>query len=146
MKAFVRLTVLLAVLSLISCRHGQYSVQKAIKRGFETSARLAALEWLELLDRGDYDSAYLREPARLHAAVTLRQFQRSMEARREPFGRTISRQFVGARYQQRLTGAPDADYESILFKSSFEHKVVAAERLILVRETKGWRIVDYRLY
>ena len=45
-----------------------------------------------------------------------------------------------------MTGAPDGQYESILFRTSFAQKSSAAERVILSREPEGWRVVDYRVY
>ena len=121
-------------------------ITRAIKRTYERKAREAAVEWLELIDDGEYEDALDREPARVRAAVTLHQFERSMRARRAPFGRALSRTLIGTEYSRRLTGAPDANYESLLFKSSFQHKSQAAERLILVDDHGTWRVVDYRLY
>ena len=78
--------------------------------------------------------------------MTEEAFVKSMEGRRQPFGRVSSRVFIGSAYTQKLTGAPDGQYESILFRTSFAHKAVAAERVILSREPDGWRVVDYRVY
>jgi len=69
-----------------------------------------------------------------------------MEGRRQPFGRVLSRKFIGAAFTRKLTGSPDGHYESILFRASFAHKSVAAERVILSQESDAWRVVDYRLY
>jgi len=82
----------------------------------------------------------------LRATTTQEQFVRSMEGRRQPFGRVLSRKFIGAAFTRKLTGAPDGDYESILFRTSFTHKSVAAERVILSHESDRWSVVDYRLY
>jgi hypothetical protein len=116
------------------------------KRTREKEARAAAEEWLSLIDKGDYAAAYAREPARLRAATTEEQFVRSMQGRRQPFGRVLSRNFIGAAYTRKLTSAPDGNYESILFKTSFENKKLAAERVILSGESNGWKVVDYRVY
>jgi hypothetical protein len=124
------------------------SVTKAAteKRIREKEARAAAEEWLNLIDKADYAAAYAAEPARLRAATTEEQFVRSMQGRRQPFGRVLSRNFIGAAYTRKLTSAPDGNYESILFKTSFENKKLAAERVILSRESNGWKVVDYRVY
>ena len=58
----------------------------------------------------------------------------------------LSRKFIGAAFTRKLTGSPDGRYESILFRTSFEHKKLAAERLILAYESRQWRVVDYRVY
>lgn len=126
----------------------QRSISKSMaeRRVREKEARAAAEHWLGLIDAASYPAAYALELPRLQAATTEAQFVRSMEGRRQPFGRVLSRVFIGAAYTQKLTGAPDGRYESILFRTSFAQKPGAAERVILSRETDGWRIVDYRVY
>jgi hypothetical protein len=126
--------------------HRSVSKSLAEKRDREKEARTAALHWLQLVDAGDYAQAYEEEPARLRAASTEAQFVRSMEGRRAPFGRVLSRKFIGAAFTRKLTGSPDGRYESILFRTSFEHKTLAAERVILTHESRQWRVVDYRVY
>lgn len=126
----------------------QRSASKSLaeKRVREKETRAAALEWLALIDAGNYAPAYAMEPARLRAVTTEEQFIRSMEGRRAPFGRLLSRSFIGAAFTRKLTGSPDGRYESILFRTSFENKKLAAERVILSHEAGQWRVVDYRLY
>ena len=54
--------------------------------------------------------------------------------------------FIGAAFTRKMNGAPDGHYESILFRTSFTNKSIAAERVILSHEKGQWRVVDYRLY
>jgi len=126
----------------------QRSASKSLaeKRVREKETRAAALEWLALVDAGNYPAAYAMEPARLRAATTEEQFIRSMEGRRAPFGSVLSRSFIGAAFTRKLTGSPDGRYESILIRTSFENKKLAAERVILSYEARQWRVVDYRVY
>jgi hypothetical protein len=142
--------VVLTCLSLLSFQgcaiHRSVTKSSTEKRDLEKEARAAALHWLELVDAGDYAQAYEQEPDRLRAATTAAQFNRSMEGRRAPFGKVLSRKFIGAAFTRKLTGSPDGRYESILFRTAFEHKAVAAERVILVFESRKWRVVDYRVY
>jgi hypothetical protein len=142
--------VVLACLSLLlfqgCAMHRSVSKSLAEKRDREKEARAAALHWLQLVDAGDYAQAHEEEPARLRASTTEAQFIRSMEGRRAPFGRVLSRKFIGAAFTRKLTGSPDGRYESILFRTSFEHKALAAERVILTHEARQWRVVDYRVY
>jgi|ERR1044071_9135631 hypothetical protein len=124
------------------------SISKTLaeRRTTENEARTAALDWLQLVDAGDYAQAYKEESARLRTSTTKGQFLRSMEGRRAPFGRVLSRKFIGAAFSHKLTGSPDGRYESILFRTSFQHKALAAERVILTQEARQWRVVDYRVY
>ena len=106
--------------------------------GERRQAGLVALHWLQLVDAGDYAQAHEEEPARLRASTTEAQFIRSMEGRRAPFGRVLSRKFIGAAFTRKLTGSPDGRYESIPFRR-LEHKALAAERVILTHEARQWR-------
>jgi hypothetical protein len=126
--------------------HRSMTKSLAEKRSREKETRAAAEGWLGLIDAANYAAAYGAESPRLRATTTQEQFVRSMEGRRQPFGRVLSRTFIGAAFTRKLTGAPDGDYESILFRTSFTHKSVAAERVILSHESDGWSVVDYRLY
>lgn len=136
----------LVAIGLFACGGRSHRAARAARHAYGTEARTAALEWLELVDDGEYEAALDREPARLRAAVTSAQFVRSMQGRRAPFGHAISRTLVGSGYSRRLSGAPDGNYESLLFKTTFQHKRLAAERVILVEDHGKWRVVDYRVY
>lgn len=126
--------------------HRSVTKSLAEKRVREREAGAAATQWLALIDAADYPAAYALESQRLRASTTQEQFLRSMEGRRAPFGKMLSRTFIGAAFSTKLTGAPDGRYESILFRTSFAQKAVAAERVILNFESDGWRVVDYRVY
>jgi Protein of unknown function (DUF4019) len=145
-RAFVFLSCLCLILFQACAMHRSATKSLAEKRDRETETRAAALHWLQLVDAGNYTQAYEEEPARLKASTTEAQFIRSMEGRRAPFGKVLSRKFIGAAFTRKLTGSPDGRYESILFRTSFEHKAVAAERVILAYESRPWRVVDYRVY
>jgi hypothetical protein len=147
MRLSLALVVCFNLLMAQGCAwHRSTSNTLAEKRARESEAKRAALEWLALVDAANYPAAYGMEPARLRAATTQQQFVRSMEGRRAPFGRVLSRSFIGAAFTRKLTGSPDGRYESILFRTSFENKKVTAERVILAEESGHWRVVDYRLY
>src|SRR3954462_12616394 len=122
------------------------SASRAEKRVDETAARTAATHWLNLLDQGDYEEAYEWEAQDYRMFRTQQQFVRRMQARRAPFGKTLSRSVVGSAAVHKLVGVPEGDYQSVIFKTAFEHKSPTAERVILVRQSAGWRVIDYRLY
>ncbi|MEY2563729.1 MAG: hypothetical protein QOH88_1922 [Verrucomicrobiota bacterium] len=147
MKRVLFLFLCLSLVLLQGCAsHRRTAKSPSEKRVREKEARAAAQHWLQLVDAGDYAQAYAEEPARLRAAGTEPAFIRSMESRRVPFGRVLSRSFIGAAFTHKLTGSPDGRYESILYRTTFEHKALAAERVILTNESDQWRVVDYRVY
>ena len=145
-RAFLLVTVLSLTLFEGCAMQRSLSKSATDRRVREKESRAVAEHWLGLIDAAKYPAAYALELPRLQAALTEEQFVRSMQGRRQPFGRALSRTFIGAAYTQKLTGAPDGQYESILFRTSFAHKSVAAERVILSREAEEWRVVDYRVY
>jgi hypothetical protein len=138
-------TILCAVAFLFGgCAMHSEKVRRA--RANETEAREAAVHWLQLLDDGDYEEAFEWEAQDFRMRQTQKQFVRYMQARRVPFGKTLGRKFIGAANIHKFVGVPEGNYESIVFKTAFEHKSPTAERVILLKQSVGWRVIDYRIY
>ena len=144
--AFVCTLSVRAGLALLLASCASHSESRADKRANENDARAAALQWLQLLDDGDYEEAFEFEAQDFRMYRTQSQFVRLMQARRAPFGKTLARSFIGARHVEKFVGAPEGDYESVLFKTNFEHKNPTAERVILIKQPVGWRVIDYKIY
>ena len=79
-------------------------------------------------------------------ARTQAQFVRYMQARRAPFGQALGRKVIGSANIRKFVGVPEGNYVSVLFKTHFEKKSETAERVILVEQEVGWRILEYRIY
>ena len=62
-----------------------------------------------------------------------------MKARRLPLGRPRTRAFYRVTHTHKLIGAPDGNYQLILFKTSFERKGVAAEAIVLTPALRAQR-------
>jgi hypothetical protein len=133
-------------LSILLTGCASHSAAKAERRANENDARAAAVNWLRLLDDGDYEEAFEWEAQDFRMSKTQNQFVRYMQARRAPFGQTLSRSFVGAAKLHKFVGVPEGEYESMIFKTAFERKSPTAERVILVKQEVGWRVIDYRIY
>jgi uncharacterized protein DUF4019 len=138
--------VLVCGLSLVLSGCASHAGPRSEKRANENDARAAALRWLQLLDDGDYAEAFEFEAQDFRMYRTQSQFVRFMQARRAPFGRTLSRTVIGSRQIDKFVGAPQGDYESVIFKTAFENKNPTAERVILIKQAVGWRVIDYRIY
>ncbi len=138
--------VLVCTLSILaaSCAAHREKIQTA--RENETEARDAATHWLQMLDDGDYEEAFEWEAQDFRMRQTQMQFVRYLQARRAPFGKSLGRKFIGAANIHKFVGVPEGDYESVLFKTQFEKKSETAERVILVKQSVGWRVIDYRIY
>jgi hypothetical protein len=139
-------SIVAAGLSVLLTSCASHSAAKAERRANETEAGEAALKWLKLLDAGGYAEAFEWEAKDFRIYRTQRQFVRYMQARRASFGRTLSRSVVGAANIHQFAGVPEGNYESIIFKTAFEHKSSTAERIILVKDEPCWRVIDYRIY
>jgi hypothetical protein len=133
-------------MSILLAGCASHSASRAEKRANENDARTAALHWLQLLDDGDYAEAFEFEAQDFRMYRTQSQFVRLMQARRAPFGKTIDRKFIGAAHVEKFVGAPEGNYESVLFKTNFERKNPTAERVILIKQSVGWRVIDYKIY
>src|SRR3989440_12303156 len=133
--------VLALTLSILLSSCASHSASRAEKRANENDARSAALPWLRLLDDGDYEVAFEFEAQDFRMNRTQSQFVRLMQARRAPFGKAIQRSVIGARHVEKFVGAPEGNYESVLFKTSFEHKNPTAERVIMLKQPAGWRVI-----
>lgn len=144
MRPAIAVSACVLSISLSSC--ASHSISRTEKRASETEARAAALRWLQLLDEGDYEEAFEFEAQDFRMFRTQSQFVRLMQARRAPFGNVLSRNFIGAAHVEKFVGAPEGNYESVLFKTAFEHKNPTAERVILIKQPIGWRVIDYRIY
>jgi hypothetical protein len=143
---FARTILIYSGLALLLLGCATHSISRAEKRANEREARTSAVHWLELLDQGDYEEAFEFEAQDFRMYRTQNQFVRFMQARRAPFGKTLSREFIGAAHLDRFVSAPEGNYETVLFKTAFEHKSPTAERVILIKQPVGWRVIDYRIY
>jgi len=133
-------------MSILLTACASHSVSRAEKRANENDARDAALHWLQLLDDGDYEEAFEWEAQDFRMSRTQSQFVRLMQARRAPFGRALSRSIIGSRPIEKFVGAPEGHYVSVIFKTAFEHKNPTAERVIVIKQATGWRVIDYKIY
>jgi hypothetical protein len=138
--------VLFCGLFIFSVGCASHRAARVEKRAHETEAGAAALHWLQLLDQGDYAEAFEWEAQDFRMARTQSQFVRYMQARRAPFGKTLSRKVIGVANIHKFVGVPEGNYVSVLFKTGFENKSPTAERVILMKQAVGWRVIDYRIY
>jgi hypothetical protein len=77
--------------------------------------------------------------------VTRQQWVDGLPATRKPFGAMKSRKFEIAVYKTSLPGAPDGEYVTLRFISTFEKKGQAEELLTLVLENGVWRTTGYQI-
>lgn len=109
-------------------------------------AQEVAQRWLELLDRGDYDSAYYEAAPLLQGALTLDKWRETMSALAAKTGPAQEHQFLHGRPAQDLPGAPRGQYYLLVFKPRFAKQPHLLEQVALIKKTGGqWRVAGYYL-
>ena len=141
-----RLFVSFCTLVIFCAGCATHKQAKIEKRAQKNAAISAAERWLTLLDQGDYSEAFEWEAQDFRMARTQAQFVRYMQARRTPFGQALGRKVIGSANIRKFVGVPEGNYVSVLFKTHFEKKSETAERVILVQQAVGWRVLEYRIY
>ncbi|HVG04761.1 MAG TPA: DUF4019 domain-containing protein [Burkholderiaceae bacterium] len=109
----------------------------------ELAAQTAGERWLVLLDRGEYAKAWEECAQLFRQRVTREQWVDSLPATRGSFGPVRSRKVEVAAYKTSLPGAPDGQYVTVRYRTSFEMKDGAEELLTLAFEDGLWRPTGY---
>lgn len=109
----------------------------------DRDARTAAVDWLAIVDSGNYEKSYNDRPPRILAGGDKDSYIRFMKGRRAPLGQPKSREFQRVTYTKKLSGAPDGNYGIMYFKTKFEHKPSSEERVTVTAETGRWQVSGY---
>ena len=109
----------------------------------ELAAQAAGDKWLGLLDRGDYGKAWDDCAPLFRQRVTREQWVDSLPSTRAPFGAVKSRKVEVAAYKTSLPGAPDGQYVTVRYRTTFEKKDNAEELVTLVLDDGVWRPTGY---
>jgi hypothetical protein len=109
----------------------------------EMAARLAAEQWLAIVDSGDYGKAWDRSARRFRETVTRQQWVEGLPKTRGALGAMKSRRVEVASYKSSLPGMPSGDYVTVRFSTNFDKKNDAQEMVTLVLEDGTWRPLGY---
>ena len=113
-------------------------------RTAEREAIRASEDWVALVDSGKYAESWKAAAAAFRSSVTQEKWESAMKTVRDPLGKLQTRKLDTAKYTAILPGVPNGDYVVLLFESSFEHKAVAQETVIMSQEKdKEWRVAGY---
>jgi hypothetical protein len=110
----------------------------------EKAALAAAERWLKYVDGEQYDDSWKEASAFFKGAVSQEQWKRTLEALRQPLGRTLSREFISKLFTTHLPGAPDGEYVVIQFRTTFQNKKSSIETVTPMKDRDGqWRVAGY---
>lgn len=111
----------------------------------EIAAQTAGEKWLGLIDRGEYGKAWDECAQLFRQRVTREQWIDSLPSTRAPFGSAKSRKVEAAGYKTSLPGAPDGQYVTVRYRTSFDNKENAEEVVTLAFEDGVWRPTGYSI-
>jgi hypothetical protein len=107
-------------------------------------ATTAARSWLILLDGQEFDESWDRAGGLLRAAVDRVEWTAKLSVTLGPLGKKTSRGVKSSEYSTTMPGAPDGEYVTLQFDSSFENKKSAVETVVMMKESDGlWRVSGY---
>jgi len=119
----------------------------------DEAARDIALQWLGVVDSGNYKDATLLISEQVRGS---RDWTKYFAAHRAPLGRVNNRKIAEVKYASTVPGDPEFRRHAILrFKTSFEHppsstygvasKLAATEEVVLAKIGCCWEIFEYKV-
>lgn len=125
--------VLLLALSIPA--FGQNESEKAAQKG--------AVQWLALVDAGNYDESWNQAGEFFQSKVTKEAWRQQVSAARGQTGKFKSRKLKGAQYTESLPNAPAGKYEIIQYDSSFSAGAAIETVVLMEQKDNSWKVVGY---
>ena len=140
-KRFFRLTLQIICFSMT----GLLAISTVAASGSEYQDAIdAAMQWMDLVDNGNYQDSWDQASSYFKSAVLKDDWKRIIEAVRSPLGNVVSRKFKSQQYTTSLPGVPDGEYLVIQFDTSFANKKSAIETITPAKDSDGqWRVSGY---
>jgi Protein of unknown function (DUF4019) len=133
------ISIFFCIIFLIICSFATASEQN--KGGDE--AIKGANVFLQIVDDGQYGASWEKTAPLFKRQVSQEKWAEMLSRVRPHFGAMISRSVKAAKFTTSLPGAPDGEYVTIQFASSFEQKAEAIETLTMARVEGAWQIAGY---
>ena len=109
----------------------------------DEAARDVALQWLGVVDSGNYKDAALLISEQVRGS---RDWTKYFAAQRAPLGHVNDRKIVEVKHASTVPSDPEFRRHAIVrFKTSFEHKAPAAEEIVLTKMGCCWEVIGYEM-
>lgn len=109
----------------------------------EEAAREAALQWLKIVDSGNYKDAALLITEHARASQDWLNY---FTAHRAPLGRAKNRQIVEVKHASTIPSDPELRPHAIMrFKTSFERKLFSMEEVVMTKMSCCWEVGGYSI-
>ena len=120
------------------------SLSKKIDPQILTAGTEAAEDFLQLIDSEKYEQGWESSSALMREKIFLEVWNQQIPAMRNKVGALSNRKQDSSSLSDWAEGAPDGQYLTFKYASSFEKKAEAIETIILVLEEDGrWRVAGY---
>jgi hypothetical protein len=104
-------------------------------------ARDIALQWLGVVDSGNYKDATLLISEEVRGS---RDWTNYFAAHRAPLGRVNNRKIAEVKHASTVPGDPEVRPHAIIrFETSFESKATATEEIVLTKMGCCWEVLGY---
>jgi hypothetical protein len=110
----------------------------------DEAARAGALQWLRVVDSGNYEEAALQMSQEIRAQQNWLNY---FAVHRALLGRVKNRQIVDVKHASTIPGDPQLrQHDIIRFKTSFEHKLGALEEVVMTKMGCCWEVSGYKIF
>lgn len=109
-----------------------------------TSGRLAADNWLKLIDQGHYKASWQSGAMTMQFIMPMQDWIKMLESSRKPLGAVFERRITDVRIAENPQGIPRGNYLVFVYATTFSNKKQATEVLTLQQGNDGvWRTLTY---
>ena len=109
----------------------------------EAAARDAALQWLQLVDSGNYKDAAAQMAEQVRGS---RDWANYLASHRAPLSRVNKRTIAEVKHASTFPGDPEVRPHAMMrFKTSFKEKADATEEIVLTKMGCCWEVSGYSI-
>jgi hypothetical protein len=109
----------------------------------DEAARDVALQWLGVVDSGNYKDAALMMSEQVRGT---RDWANYFAVHRAPLGRANNRQIADVKHAKSIPGDPELRPHAIMrFRTSFERKAATTEEIVLTKMGCCWEVSGYTI-
>ncbi|MBC8413035.1 DUF4019 domain-containing protein [bacterium] len=114
------------------------------ERDAKEAARIAAIEWIYLLDDGRYNECWQSSATHFKQALSSEEWEETISDIRSPLGPVMGRTELSADYSDPPMEGPDGKYLTIQYRTDFQKRIKTMESITLImEENKKWRVYTY---
>jgi len=110
----------------------------------EKAATDASVQWLALVDSGQYAESWFQAASAIRGKVSKEQWKSALDAARAPPGKVESRRLKSATYTTKIPNALSGEYVIIQYQTNFERAPGMIESVTPLLEKDGkWKVSGY---